>query len=262
MKILRAVLVAYVLSALLLLATEQLLLSWHDRETIVQGPGRDVWLRTEDSVRLYARYYAVDPALPTLLYLHGGAGTVASRSDRLALFASLGANLLAVEYRGYGASEGRASERGFELDASAAYAWLLQRTQAARIVPFGESMGGGLATWLASSRPVGGMILLSTSTSTPALFGHFMPWLPTRWLVRTQLDNLSRVKRVTAPKLFIHSRADGVVPFEMAEALLAAAPRPKHHLWLEQAGHNHTYNPPRARPHTTAAMRAFLARLR
>jgi fermentation-respiration switch protein FrsA (DUF1100 family) len=80
-------------------------------------------------------------------------------------------------------------------------------------------------------------------------------------LVRTRLDNLSRIKHVTAPKLFIHSRADGVVPFEMAEALWALAPKPKHSLWLEQAGHDDTFYDPIARAQTTAAMRAFLASL-
>jgi fermentation-respiration switch protein FrsA (DUF1100 family) len=208
---------------------------------------------------VYARYYERDPALPTLLYLHGGAGTLASRSDRLELFASLGANLLAVEYRGYGPSEGETSERGMELDAAAAYAWLRQRTTPDKIVPFGESMGGALATWLAVHRPIGGLILLSTFTSTPALAGHFLPWLPTDWLVRIRLDNLSRAARLAGPKLFIHSHSDEVVPFAMAEALLHAAPEPKQHLWLDGVGHDETFY--KARAEATSAIRDFLSAL-
>ena len=249
----------YVCSAVVLVLVEQVLLSWHDRDGFVQGSGTDVWLRTEDGVRIYARYDEKDPTLPVLLYLHGGAGNLATRSDRLELFASLGANLMAVEYRGYGRSEGTASGRGLERDANAAYAWLRRRTSAHKIVPFGESLGGGPATWLACSRRVGGLILLSTSTSTPALFGHYMPWLPTDVLVRTRLDSLSRIKRVTAPKLFIHSREDEVVPFEMAEALWTAAPSPKRHLWLTRVGHNETFY--EARPEATRAIREFLSSL-
>jgi pimeloyl-ACP methyl ester carboxylesterase len=194
----------YLGSAVLLGLFEEALLRWHAREGVVRGSGEDVWLRTEDGVRLYARYYRRDPSLPVLLYLHGGAGNFASRSDRLGLFADLGASLFALEYRGYGPSEGTYSERGLERDASAAYAWLRQRTEARKIVPFGESLGGGPATWLASTRPVGGLILLSTSTSVPDLAGHFLPWLPTQLLMRTRFDNLRRVRKVTAPKLFIH----------------------------------------------------------
>jgi fermentation-respiration switch protein FrsA (DUF1100 family) len=249
----------YVCSAVVLVLFEEALLRWQSRAGLVHGSGADVWLRTEDGVGIYARYYERDPKLPVLLYLHGGAGTLASRSDRLELFASLGANLLAVEYRGYGPSEGTASARGLERDASAAYAWLRQRTAADKIVPFGESLGGGPATWLASSRRVGGLILLSTFTSTPELVGRFMPWLPAQLLVRTRFDNLRPLKHVTVPKLFIHSRTDEVVPFDMAEALWTAAPAPKRHLWLHGVGHNETFY--QARTQATRALREFLSAL-
>jgi uncharacterized protein len=258
-RIARWLVLLYVGSAGLLVLIEQLAIHCHPRDGEVQGSGRDVWLTTEDGVRIYARYYERDPSLPVLLYLHGAAGTLASRSDRLELFASLGANLLAVEYRGYGPSEGTPSTRGLEHDARAAYTWLRRRTAASLIVPFGESLGGGPASWLASQFEVGGLILLSTSTSASALASHYMPWLPTRWLLRLDFDTLAKVARVTAPKLFIHSRADGVVPFAMAEALWSAAPTPKQHLWLDDVGHDETFY--RARPQATEAMREFLSSL-
>jgi uncharacterized protein len=254
-----ALVVAYMCSAGVLVAGEEVMTRWHDRDAVMNGSGADVWLRTEDGVRIYARYYARDPALPTLLYFHGGAGNLASRSDRLELFATLGANLFAIDYRGYGPSEGTASEHGLELDASAAYAWLRERTEAARIIPFGESVGGGPATWLAISRPVGGLILLSASTSTPELVAHYMPWLPTQLLVRTHFDNLHRINQVTVPKLFIHSRADGVVPFDMAESLWSASPEPKRHLWLDNVGHNETFY--KSRNEASLAIREFLSSL-
>jgi fermentation-respiration switch protein FrsA (DUF1100 family) len=258
-KLLLAVLTAYLASALLLVLFEETILRVHARDGTVQGSGVDLWLRTADGVRIYARHYARDPALPTLLYLHGGGGNLASRSDRLELFASLGANLLAVEYRGYGPSEGTSSERGLEQDAAAAYAFLREHTDGSKIVPFGESLGGGPATWLAATRPVGGLILLSTSTSVPELARRFVPWLPTQLLVRTRFDNLSRIARVRAPKLFIHSRADEVVPFDMAEGLYTAAPGPKRNLWLDRVGHDETFY--QAREQATRALREFVAAL-
>jgi fermentation-respiration switch protein FrsA (DUF1100 family) len=249
----------YLASALLLVLCEEVFLRWHDRDGVVRGSGTDVWLRTEDDVRIYARYYERDPKLPVLLYLHGGAGNLASRSDRLELFSNLGANLLAVEYRGYGPSEGKSTEAGLVQDASAAYAWLRQRTEANKIFPFGESLGGGPATWLALTRQVGGLILLSTSTSTPELASHYAPWLPTRLLVRTRFENLRRLKHVMVPKLFIHSRTDEIVPFTMAESMFRASQEPKQHLWLDQVGHNETFY--KARPEATKAIRKFLSTL-
>src|SRR5271165_130988 len=96
-----ALVVAYMSSAGLLVAGEEVMTRWHDRDAVMNGSGADVWLRTEDGVRIYARYYARDAALPTLLYFHGGAGNLASRSDRLELFARLGANDFGIGYRGY-----------------------------------------------------------------------------------------------------------------------------------------------------------------
>lgn len=254
-----ALLVFYASSAVLLVTAEELLLRWHDHSGTVQGSGTDVWLRTDDGVRIYGRYYERDPALPVLLYLHGGAGTLASRSDRLELFANLGANLFALEYRGYGPSEGTSSDRGVERDAGAAYRWLLERTPATKVIPFGESFGGAPATWLARFHPVGGLILLSAYTSPSELFAHFMPWLPTDLLVRTRFDNLRRIKRVNVPKLFIHSRSDEIAPFHMGEALWTAAPEPKQHLWLDGIGHDETFYA--ARNEATDAIRAFLLAL-
>jgi fermentation-respiration switch protein FrsA (DUF1100 family) len=249
----------YALSALVLVLVEEAWMRSPPKSETVRGSGRDLWLTTQDGARIYACHYERDPALPTLLYLHGGAGTLQTRADRLELFASLGANLLAVEYRGYGPNEGTPLERNVELDALAGYEWLLQRTSAHRMVAFGESFGGGPATWLAVNRKVGGLILLSTGTSVPALAASFMPWFPTRWIVRMRFDTLARIAHVSAPKLFIHSRADGIVPFAMARTLYDRAPAPKQHLWLEDIGHDDTFY--LARETATAAMRTFLASL-
>jgi fermentation-respiration switch protein FrsA (DUF1100 family) len=86
-----------------------------------------------------------------------------------------------------------------------------------------------------------------------------MPWLPTQLLVRTHFDNLHRINQVTVPKLFIHSRTDGVVPFDMAEALWSASPEPKRHLWLDGVGHNETFY--KARNEASLAIREFLSSL-
>ncbi|HKP59618.1 MAG TPA: alpha/beta hydrolase [Polyangiales bacterium] len=251
--------VGYVALLGILMAFEDRLIYFPVRGGRVLGAGEDVTLRSADGVRLHARYVARDPAAPTLLYLHGNAGNLAGRSELLEYFSGLGANLLALEYRGYGQSEGVPSEAGLYADARAAHAWLRERTPAARIVVMGESLGGGPACELAASEPIGGLILVATFTSVPAMAAHYYPWLPTRWIVRTRFDNLSKIARVRVPKLFVHSRMDEVIPFEMGQRLFAAASEPKQALWLERSSHNALFLV--EEPALGAAIKDFLQRL-
>jgi fermentation-respiration switch protein FrsA (DUF1100 family) len=257
--VLLALALGYLMLLILVVLLEDFLLYHPARAGEVTADGDDVWLHTADGVTLHARYTHRDRSLPTLLYLHGTAGNLASRSDRLALFANLGANLLALDYRGYGKSGGTPSERGLYLDARAAHDWLSKRTEARKIVLFGQSLGGGAACELATTRPIGGLILLSTFTSTPEIAAHWLPFLPMRQLLHTRFDNLSKVARVKVPKLFIHSRRDQVVPFGMAEQLFAAAALPKQQLWLTRSNHDGTFYTERAL--AVAAMQEFLRML-
>ena len=232
--------IAYGMLLLVITALQDRLIFFPTRGGKVTGPGKDLSLRAADGTRLHARYIEQPGATYTLLYLHGNAGNLANRSDLLELFAGLGVHVLALEYRGYGASEGEPSEQGLYDDARAAYDWAVARAPATTLVLWGESLGGGPACELASTREVGGVILQSTFTNIADMAARSFPWLPVRLLVRTHFDNLAKVPRIRAPKLFIHSRVDEVVPFEMSERLYAAASEPKVSLWLDRSGHNDT----------------------
>ena len=117
---------------------------------------------------------------PCCLFLHGNAGNITHRDDRLLTLRRLGFSVLMLDYRGYGRSEGSPSEKGVLLDARAARAWLAQRAGVAEqeIVLWGESLGGGVAVDLAAKDGARGLILESTFTSLPDMAAHHYRWLP------------------------------------------------------------------------------------
>jgi fermentation-respiration switch protein FrsA (DUF1100 family) len=232
---------AYACLVAITMAFEDRLIFFPTRGGSVSGPGVDLELRAADGVQLHARFIERPGADRTILYLHGNAGNLANRSGLLEVFARFGANVLALDYRGYGQSAGEPSEQGLYLDARAAYDWATARAPGASLVLLGESLGGGPACQLASERDVGGVILLSTFTSIADMAALSFPWLPVRWMVRTRFDNLAKVPRIGAPLLIIHSQRDEVVPFEMGRRLFARAVEPKRAVWLERAGHNDTF---------------------
>ena len=202
------------------------------------GLGADVHVKTADGLALHARYALRAYAYFNVLYLHGSRGNLATRPAPLRWLCFANANVLGLDYRGYGKSEGKPSEAGLCCDAQAAYDWLAARALPSSIVVVGEGLGAGPACDLARTRNVGALVLISAFTNLPELAAARYPLAPTRWLVRSQFDNLTKVAAVTVPKLFIHSRADERVPFAMGERLYAAAAEPKSALWLDRMKHD------------------------
>jgi uncharacterized protein len=201
-------------------------------------PFEDVALRTSDGVTLSAWWVPAPQPRGVVLLFHGNAGNISHRIDYLAMFARLGYSTLIVDYRGYGLSTGEPSEEGTYRDAEACWAWLEARGVAARdIVVFGESLGGGVATWIAERRTPRALVLASTFTSIPDLAESIYPYMPVRLLSRIHYDNLARLPEITAPVLVMHSPDDEIVPYSHAERLFAAALPPKRLIALA-GGHN------------------------
>ena len=114
----------------------------------------EVWLLTGDGVRINA-FYRSDPASKqVLLWFHGNAENIGYGLEHLRALAKIGVNILAVDYRGYGKSEGKPDEAGVYQDADAAYDYLTKQRhfRAEDIIIYGHSLGGAVAVNLASRR--------------------------------------------------------------------------------------------------------------
>ena len=220
----------------------------------------DVTLTTADNVKLHGWWVPSRNARGTILLMHGNAGNISHRLGYLTMFNRLGYSVLLFDYRGYGKSGGHPDEEGTYRDAEAAWLHLAAtRNVAPRdIVMVAESLGGGVATWLALKYPPRALVLASTFRSVPDLGAQIYPWLPVRLLARITYDNLARIARVDAPVLIAHSRDDEVIPFAHGEALFAAAREPKQMLVLA-GGHNDGFL--FTRDAWIAAVGAFLDRI-
>ena len=177
-----------------------------------------------------------------LLWFHGNAGNISYRYDMMRAMMELPVRVFIIDYRGYGKSEGKPTEQGLYLDARAAWDYLVNDRRVApdHIVIFGKSLGGVPAIDLASQVEPAGLIVQSSFTSAGDMAATVLPFLP-RGFLRTKMDSVSKVPRVRCPKLFIHSRTDEVVPFELGRRLYEAAPEPKEFYEVKGAPHNSTY---------------------
>jgi uncharacterized protein len=198
----------------------------------------EIALATSDGETLVAWWVPASRARATVLLFHGNAGNISHRIDYLVMFRELGYATFIVDYRGYGKSTGRPSEQGTYRDAEAAWAWLEGRgIPESNIVLFGESLGAGVATWIALHRKPRAVVLASAFTSIPDLAAQIYPFLPVRLLTRIHYDNIGRLPHIDAPVLVLHSPDDEIVPYGHAERLYAAARGPKRLVRLA-GGHN------------------------
>lgn len=203
---------------------------------------REAAFTTEDAKTLHGWFFPGEKDHPVILHFHGNAGNI---SHRLGLIKELMQQRLQVfifDYRGFGKSQGRPSEKGLYRDGMAAFDYLVQREGIlpSKIVLHGHSIGAAVALEVALNRGARAVILESAFTSTRdmaktmPLFSLLSPLLPANY------NNLEKVPRLHIPKLMIHGDRDEIVPFSMGERLFAAAPEPKEFLRLEGAGHNDT----------------------
>ena len=204
---------------------------------------KERWITTKDRVRLHAWYAAGAPAKATLIWSHGNGGNIAGRVDVLLALAAHGLNVLAYDYRGYGRSGGRPHEAGVYLDAQAAYDSERRRgVPAARIICFGESLGGAVSIHLASTRSCAGVAVVSSFTSLRDVARHHFG--PLALVVGSRFDALARVRDLTVPILVAHGDRDEIVPFELGEQLFAAANRRKRFFRAVGAHHNDVFASP------------------
>ena len=193
--------------------------------TIVPTDARHVrLLAAGDSIDAwYLPALTEGPRHPTVIFTHGNAERAEDWTVQMRDLRRAGLAVLVPEYPGYGASKGSPSQEALTAAALAAYDWLRGEpgVDSTRIVGYGRSIGGGVATRLATRRHLAALVLESSFTSLRAFARQFGA---PGFLVRDPFDNLAELSRYRGPLLVLHGDHDEVAPFAHGRALAAAVP--------------------------------------
>lgn len=202
----------------------------------------DVYLETGDGVKINGWFIPADSARATLLFFHGNGGNISHRLESIQQFNNLGLSVFIIDYHGYGKSGGKPGEKETYLDAEAAWEYLTgdKAIDPASIIIFGRSLGGGIATWLASKKESKALIVESSFLSIPDVAGHYYKFLPVKLLARFNYDSKNRMPHIHVPVLIIHSPDDDIIPFSQGQGLYDLAGEPKQFLKISGA-HNDGY---------------------
>ena len=210
--------------------------------------GESVSVTTADGVTLRGWYLQPSPPVPDserapgLIWFYGNYETVSALAPLIDELRPRATAMLILDYRGYGTSDGKPTEKGLYLDAEAAWTYLSNREEVDpnRISVYGRSLGSVLALFLSESKPVRSVVLDSPFTSARDMAKvHY--WYVPRFMLRLKLDNLSRARQLHAPLLVFHGSEDDIVPTWMGKAIANAA----HDATLivyDGAGHNDIYD--------------------
>ncbi len=199
----------------------------------------EVYIGTDDNEKLRAWFYKNENSDNVIIYFHGNAANLENRKNKYQAFAEdSNYSLLAITYRGYPGSSGSPSEQGFYLDGQAAVDFIYaQGFKDKNIILYGESIGSGVATEMATKLNAKALILESPFTSVEMVAKKTYWFLPVSLMLKDKFDNKEKLQTLDLPILIIHGKKDRVVPVSHGIDLAESYSGPKKLVLTENDGH-------------------------
>jgi fermentation-respiration switch protein FrsA (DUF1100 family) len=184
----------------------------------------NVFVKTSDGVNIHGWYINCENSRGTVLFFHGNAGNISHREDTIRIFNSLGMSVFIIDYRGYGESEGSPSIVGVDMDALAAWDWLISEHMLPpeKILVFGRSLGGAVAVELMRGVKPKAAILESTFSGLAEMSGSDILSPFVNMLLGGAWNSAKTAANIETPTLCIHSPEDEIVPYRLGKKLYEA----------------------------------------
>jgi fermentation-respiration switch protein FrsA (DUF1100 family) len=208
-------------------------------------PSRELMVPVDDKIAVGACFHAGDPAGPNILFFHGNGEIVDDYNDLGPLYNQMGINFMAVDYRGYGRSNGQPSVAAMMSDCHKIFNWTVEWLQKSGhtgpLVVMGRSLGSASALELAGGRAadIDGLIIESGfAYAAPLLQLLGVSTAAIGFREEEGFRNIDKIKRVDKPTLIIHAEFDHIIPYAEGKALYDACPAAEKSL-LTISGANH-----------------------
>lgn len=207
--------------------------------------GEDVWINVTKEQRIHGWFLnsASPPATATVLYCHGNGGNLTNVGWIVEELTKSGFDVLLIDYRGYGRSDGEATDEwALNADGEAAYNYLINQrgVKPEKLILHGLSLGSTVVVDVASRKPCGALVVESGLSSASEMGEHSLPFLP-RWLhvlAKNRFESSRKIANVRCPVLVIHGTNDATIPVAQGRKLFAAANEPKQLRIIEGGSHN------------------------
>ena len=199
--------------------------------------------KTSDNFVLKSWFHLKNSNKKTILFLHGNAGNLDNRIDKLNSLGSMDINFLIISWRGYSGNSGNPSEAGLYKDVLGGIKWLNEKgISNDQIILYGESLGTAIATEVGQNENFAGIILEAPFTSMVDMGQKIYPIFPVKFLLKDKYESKKKIKNIKSPILIMHGEVDKIVPFWMGKKLYELANQPKYSYFPKYDDHMMEFN--------------------
>lgn len=201
-------------------------------------PFKELFIDTAPGVTINGLHFYIKDPLGLVLYFHGNTRSIKGWAKYAKDFYRYKYDVVLVDYRGFGKSTGRKSEKEMLNDVQVVYDTLAVQYHENQIIVYGRSLGSGFATKLASDNSPRYLILDAPYYNFTKAVQRFFPILPMRFVLRYQLQTDKWIRKVNCHTYIIHGNKDWLIPISQSKKLQQLNPRKITLITIDGAGHN------------------------
>lgn len=202
------------------------------------APFKELFFDIEPDVRINGLHFTVDKPHGLVLYFHGNTRSIKGWARYAKDFYRYNYDVVLVDYRGFGKSTGKRTEKDMLSDMQFVYDDLAARYTEQHIIVYGRSLGSGFATKIASDNKPRYLILDAPYFSFTKAIERFLPMLPVRFVLRFHLRTDKWIENVSCHTYIIHGTRDWLIPVRNSEKLQALNPKKITLIRIKGGGHN------------------------
>ena len=209
-----------------------------DFEFKYDSPFRELFFHPEPGVSINGLHFYRDKPDGLILYLHGNSRSIKGWAKYARDFYRYNYDVVLIDYRGFGKSTGKRSEKQLLLDIQFVYAELSRQMPEHHIIVYGRSIGSGFAAKLASDNRPRYLILDAPYYNFKKVVERFLPILPVSIVLRYHLRTDKWIRHVNCHTYILHGTRDWLIPIRHSEKLQAINRSKITLIRIEGGGHN------------------------
>lgn len=201
-------------------------------------PFKELFFEVAEGVRINGLHFFVEKPQGLVLYFHGNSRSIKGWAKYAKDFSRYQYDVVLVDYRGFGKSTGKRSEKDMLNDMQFVYDTLTATYHENHILVYGRSLGSGFAAKVASDNKPRYLILDAPYFSFEKTVQRFLPILPVRWVLRFHIRTDKWLPKVNCHTYILHGTKDWLIPISQSEKLQALSPRKITLIRIHGGGHN------------------------